>query len=222
MGADFAAWTGGSGILVTAILGAASSVVSQIIYIEMTVKNVDAKYFLKPDVAGELLFDAAVGATFNVCGSAWAESLKYGRTPSVQAKFLQKVLSFCHTDLNEIEDSIVVNRVLGLRQTLIDAVYEYLKKTGDKLIKYKRCLGTEILAWIAFFTFLVVSVYIGRNWNIFEFIVLFCILELPMIYIFPLGCQTVKFDEKKVSTGWWFIKFRTFLWSEVCDVIAGV
>jgi RHS repeat-associated protein len=128
MGADFAAWTGGSGILVTAILGAASSVVTQIIYKKMTEKNVDVKYFLKPDVAGELLFDAAVGAVFNVCGSAWVNSLKYGQEPPIQAKILQKVLSFCHTDLDEIEDTIVVNKVIGIRQVLIDAVYEYLKK----------------------------------------------------------------------------------------------
>lgn len=85
------------------------------------------------------------------------------------------------------------------------------------MIKYKRSIGTEILAWIAFFTFLGISIFVGHDWSLLEFVVLFCILELPMIYLFPLGCQTIKFDQNKISTGWWFIEFRTFSWSEVCE-----
>jgi hypothetical protein len=85
------------------------------------------------------------------------------------------------------------------------------------LIKYKRCIGTEILAYMAFFIFLGVSIFVGNKWSLTEFLILFCILELPMIYLFPLGCQTIRFDENEISTGWWFIKFRTFSWSEVCE-----
>ncbi|WP_411677980.1 RHS repeat-associated core domain-containing protein [Caproicibacter sp.] len=62
-GADLAVAFPATGAIST-IAAYASAFVSQIIYIGMTEKNLDAKYFTRPEVAGSIIFCTILGGTF--------------------------------------------------------------------------------------------------------------------------------------------------------------
>ena len=129
-GADLAAVTGGGSALVSVILGMGSAVVSQIIYVCMSVKNVNVKYFMKPDVAKSLIFTAVLGGIFNVCGYGWAKSLNI-KTYTVQGNILKRLISLCNISIKDVRESIVgsiaINHILGNKQLVINQVYDYLE-----------------------------------------------------------------------------------------------
>ncbi|WP_411677983.1 hypothetical protein [Caproicibacter sp.] len=85
------------------------------------------------------------------------------------------------------------------------------------MIKYKRSLEVLLLSWIAFFMLLGASIFVAHKWGLIEFIIVFFIFEIPSFVAFPLGYQTIKIDDSKISLDLWFIKLRTFSWSEVCE-----
>ena len=85
------------------------------------------------------------------------------------------------------------------------------------MIKYKRSVEVLLLSWIAFFMLLGASIFVAHKWGFIEFIIVFCIFEIPSFVAFPIGYQTIMIDDCKISFNLWFIKLRTFLWSEVCE-----
>lgn len=69
------------------------------------------------------------------------------------------------------------------------------------------------------FAFLLAGiVFVAHNWTCIDFLILFCILELPSFLIFPFAYQAIKIDDHKISLNLWFIKLRIFLWSEVSEI----
>ena len=85
--------------------------------------------------------------------------------------------------------------------------------------KYKKSLEAVVLAWFLFFIFLGVGLWIviKFKWKIIDSIIFCCILEWPMLLLFPLTYQTIKIDDSKISLDLWFIKLRTFSWGEVSE-----
>ncbi|WP_411677981.1 hypothetical protein [Caproicibacter sp.] len=86
------------------------------------------------------------------------------------------------------------------------------------MLKYKKSSGLLVLTWIMFFVLLGACISCAYTWKFNEFLVLLCIFEVPTIIAFPLVYQTIKIDNSKISLELWFIKLRTFLWPEVCEV----
>ncbi|WP_164997230.1 GLUG motif-containing protein [Clostridium minihomine] len=129
---DLLVATGGSSALVSAILGSASSTMSQVIYVCMTEKNVDAKYFTQPKVIKELIFTAMLGGIFNVCGYGWTNSFK---DPPMQGHILKRLVTLCDIRIQDVRQSIAgntaINYILGNKQLVINQVYDYLEKDGD-------------------------------------------------------------------------------------------
>ena len=88
------------------------------------------------------------------------------------------------------------------------------------MIKYRRHSGILILTWIMFFILLGCSIFVAfvaQNWSFTDFLIIFCIFEVPTFVAFPLVYQKIKFDDKKISLCLWFITFRTFSWGEVSE-----
>lgn len=86
------------------------------------------------------------------------------------------------------------------------------------MVRYKKSFGLLILTWIMFFVLLGACISCAYKWKFSEFLILLCIFEVPTIIAFPLVYQTIKIDNSKISLDLWFIKLRTFLWSEVCEI----
>ncbi len=129
-GADLAAVTGGGSALISVALGMGSAIVSQIIYICMSVKNVDVEYFMKPEVGKSLIFTAVLGGIFNVCGYGWAKSLNI-KTPTVEGNILKRLISLCNINIQEVRESLAgsvgINYVLQNKQLVVNQVYDYLE-----------------------------------------------------------------------------------------------
>ena len=87
------------------------------------------------------------------------------------------------------------------------------------MVKYTRSIEVVILVWFFFLTLLGVGLWfvIKFRWNLFDSIILCGVLVGPALFFFPL-CQTIKFDNEKVSLNFWCIKLRTFPWTEVQDM----
>lgn len=85
------------------------------------------------------------------------------------------------------------------------------------MVKYKKSFELLTLAWILFFILLGASIFVAHKWSFTEFLILLCIFEVPTLMAFPLVYQTIKIDNEKISLDLWFIKLRTFSWSEVCE-----
>lgn len=92
------------------------------------------------------------------------------------------------------------------------------KRMDDQMIKYKKSFELMVLTWIMFFVLLGACIFCAHTWSFSEFLILFCIFEIPTFMAFPLVYQTIKIDDHKISLDLWFIKLRTFLWSEVSEI----
>jgi RHS repeat-associated core domain len=132
-GADIAALNPAVGWFVAPVTGFAGTLLSQLIYITKTVKNVDEKYFTKPNVVKELVFTAILGGIFNFCGVAWSKSLGYGTPPS-EISFLKQLVYLCNISIQDVRNSVAgsigINYILGKKQLVINQVYDYLEKNG--------------------------------------------------------------------------------------------
>lgn len=94
--------------------------------------------------------------------------------------------------------------------------------------KFIRSRFAYVGSWIYFI--LLTGVCIGsliigyKNtglWDISGFLIMLCVFELPMIYLFPVGCHSINMDKDKIINSWWFINFRTILWSDVVQTGVG-
>ncbi|MVB12535.1 hypothetical protein CAFE_32750 [Caprobacter fermentans] len=83
------------------------------------------------------------------------------------------------------------------------------------MIKYRRSIEAEVLIWMLYIFLLAGIFFVAHTWKFSEFLILFCILELPVIIIVPFAHQAIKIDDRRINLCWWVITFRTFLWSEV-------
>lgn len=83
--------------------------------------------------------------------------------------------------------------------------------------KYRVSFEAVILAWMAFAVLTGVGLFvvIKGEWNLVESLVLFSILEFPVLISFPIVYQAVKIDDHKISLCLGFITFRTFSWEEI-------
>nr|WP_319488565.1 hypothetical protein [uncultured Caproiciproducens sp.] len=48
--------------------------------------------------------------------------------------------------------------------------------------------------------------------------IMFCACLGVGLCLFPIACQSIKFDNQKISLYCWFIKIRSFSWVEVCEI----
>lgn len=132
-GADIAAIIPAVGWFIAPVTGLAGSFLSQLIYITKTVKNVDAKYFTKPNVMKELIFTAILGGIFNFFGVAWSRSLGYGNPPA-ELSFSKQLVYICNISIQDVRNpvagSVAINRIMGNKPLVINEVYDYLEKNG--------------------------------------------------------------------------------------------
>ena len=85
------------------------------------------------------------------------------------------------------------------------------------MIKYRRSIEAIVLFWIMFFVLLGCSIFVTHRWSFIEFLIFFCIFEVPTFILFPLVYRTIKIDNERISLNFGFISLRTFSWSEVYE-----
>ncbi|MVB12533.1 hypothetical protein CAFE_32730 [Caprobacter fermentans] len=90
---------------------------------------------------------------------------------------------------------------------------------GDEMVKYTRSIEVMILVGIIILFPLGVGLWLVINgrWNLTDSLILFSILVGPTLLLLPI-CQTVKIYNDRVCLNFWFIKLRTFFWTEVHEI----
>ncbi len=87
------------------------------------------------------------------------------------------------------------------------------------MVKYTRSIEVMILVGIIILFPLGVGLWLVINgrWNLTDSLILFSILVGPTLLLLPI-CQTVKIYNDRVCLNFWFIKLRTFSWTEVHEI----
>ena len=133
LGVDLAIATSGTGLLISALLGAAGAMVSKVVEYALTIKNFSINYLTRPKIMKELLVTVVFGAAFNLIGLKWTKSLGYG-TPPAGLSIIKKLLYSLNFRISDVMNSAIasgaLSHILGLKQTAINSILLLIGKSN--------------------------------------------------------------------------------------------